>query len=336
MKFRRVNIDGRVRVEALHNNAWRSLDTVPNLQALALDFGVTGNLAEDVIAVLQLGSQGFNALAQELDRLQPVNDLGGKLMTPIDPTSFRDFMLFEDHVINASRGYVKKFMPAGYQFSRVIEAITGKPFWKFKPHQLWYQQPIYYFSNHLNFLVCGEPVPWPGYTSALDYELELGAILTQPLFNATPEEAEKAIGGFVVLNDLSARDQQLAEMDCGFGPQKAKHFSSVMSSVVVSADEVLPKLSRLEGSVSINDEFVASCSTKDMYHSFQESIAFASRGEKLHPGELFGSGTLPGGSGMENGRWLSPDDVLELEIKGIGHIKNKILSPLATETPVCK
>ena len=89
----------------------------------------------------------------------------------------------------------------------------------------------------------------PPYTKALDYELELGFVLAQPLRDASPETAEAAIGGFVVLNDFSARDVQLAEMASGFGPQKAKHFRSAMSKVVVSADEILPRWHDLNGFV---------------------------------------------------------------------------------------
>ncbi len=242
------------------------------------------------------------------------------LLLPFTPRSFRDFMLYEQHAIDAARGFARRFLPAAYQLARTVEAITRRSFPKFRPHRLWYAQPVYYFGNHLSFLDPGEEIPWPGYTEALDYELELGAVLAHPLRDATPEEAEAAIGGFVVLNDLSARDVQLDEMRSGFGPQKAKHFASAMSAEMVTAEEILPRQHALEGSASINGRLVARCSTTNSRHTLAEAIAFASRDEALHPGELFGSGTLPGGSGMETGNWLKPGDTLELAIDGVGSL----------------
>ena len=89
-------------------------------------------------------------------------------------------------------------------------------------------------------------------------------------------------------------------MRSGFGPQKAKHFRSAMSSVVVSADEILPHWRALKGSVQLNGRLVAETSSaRDARWSLGEVLAHASRGEQLYPGELFGTGTLPGGSGIE-------------------------------------
>jgi 2-keto-4-pentenoate hydratase/2-oxohepta-3-ene-1,7-dioic acid hydratase in catechol pathway len=137
--------------------------------------------------------------------------------------------------------------------------------------------------------------------------------------------AGRAVGGFVVLNDLSARDVQLAEMSSGFGPQKSKHFRSTMSAVVVSADEILPRWRSLTGHVDVNGTRIANCATAGARWSLGEVLAHASRGEELHPGELFGTGTLPGGSGIENGTLLSRGDRIRLEIEGIGTLSNPIV-----------
>nr|WP_276562461.1 fumarylacetoacetate hydrolase family protein [Hoeflea prorocentri] len=215
-------------------------------------------------------------------------------------------------------------MPSAHRVATTFEKATGKTFPKLRPHQLWYEQPIYYFGNHLNFLTDGDEIAWPAYTDALDYELELGAILAHPLIDASEEQATKAIGGFVVLNDVSARDTQKDEMASGFGPQKSKHFINAMSAIVTTANEVLPVIDALDASVSINGETVATCPSAGMQYSMGATIAQASKGEALHPGELFGSGTLPGGSGMENGHWLNPGDRLSLKIGEIGTLTNTI------------
>lgn len=244
---------------------------------------------------------------------------------PFEPASFRDFMLFEEHVIGATRGYVKRFMPGAYRIARAYEAVTGRTFPRFKPTTLWYRQPIYYMGNHLNFVPSGTPIATPSYTHALDYELELGFVLDKPLRNATPADATAAIGAFVVVCDFSARDVQKAEMDSGFGPQKSKHFLSSMSPVAVPAAHILPRIDALTGTVEIDGKAAARCYTRGMRYSLGEVLAHASRDEQLHPGELFATGTLPGGSGMENGCWLSSGSRLRLTIDGVGTVEHVIL-----------
>lgn len=246
-------------------------------------------------------------------------------LLPFQPLSFRDFLLFERHQIDASRGWLKRFAPGGLVVTGAYERLARRPFPLFKPSRLWYRQPVYYMGNALTFQPSRTDVGLPSYSRALDYELELGFVLREPLREASPAEAERAIGAFVVLNDLSARDVQNAEMRSGFGPQKAKHFASSMSEVAVTADEVLPRLAELRGSVRINGELVATPGMAGMRYSLGEVLAHASRGEQLWPGELFGTGTLPGGCGMETGHWLQPGDRLELAIEGIGEIHHQIV-----------
>jgi 2-keto-4-pentenoate hydratase/2-oxohepta-3-ene-1,7-dioic acid hydratase in catechol pathway len=139
-----------------------------------------------------------------------------------------------------------------------------------------------------------------------------------------PEQAIKAIGAFVVVNDFSARDVQRAEMATGLGPQKSKHFLSSMSQTAVTADELLDGLDAVTGSVRINGQVVSEVSTHDMRWTVGDALAHASRSETLFPGELFATGTLAGGSGMEMGRWLQDGDLLTLELKGIGVVEHRI------------
>jgi 2-keto-4-pentenoate hydratase/2-oxohepta-3-ene-1,7-dioic acid hydratase in catechol pathway len=243
---------------------------------------------------------------------------------PVQPLSFRDCMLYEQHWIQSSRGYVRRFMPWASGVTRAFERLTGTPFPAFRPHALWQRQPIYYFGNHMTLVASGAPVDIPSYTQALDYELELGWILSKPLFNASPEEATAAIGAFVVINDFSARDVQRDEMATGLGPQKAKHFLSSMSGTLVTADEILPRLDTLSARVECNGRVISETSTRGMRFSPGEVLAHLSRNERLYPGELIASGTLPGGCGMEADHWLRPGDQLRLIIESVGEIHHLI------------
>ncbi|MFN6544593.1 fumarylacetoacetate hydrolase family protein [Mycolicibacterium nivoides] len=245
-------------------------------------------------------------------------------LLPFQPLSFRDFMLYEQHNVDAARGLVRRFHPGLYRVTSLYERVTGRPVPQFKPKRLFYQQPIYYMSNAQTFVPTGTPVAIPDYSQALDFELEIGFVLAAPLFNATPEEAAGAIGAFVVLNDFSARDVQRPEMLSGFGPQKSKHFASSMSDTAVTADEILPRINSLTGSVALNGAVVSTVDSAGMQHSLGEVLAHASHSEPLYPGELFGTGTLPGGSGMETGHWLRPGDTLTLTLDDIGRIEHTI------------
>ncbi|WP_292988585.1 fumarylacetoacetate hydrolase family protein [Mycobacterium sp.] len=301
MKLRRVRTDSGLELQALQGTgAW---EPHPDRSAV--------------------GGQVFDA-GWELARAEQSLTLSESLL-PFQPASFRDFMLYERHAVDAARGLVRRFHPGQYRLIRAVEAVTRRTFPMLKPGRLWHSQPVYYMSNALTFVPSGTPIEVPSYSDALDYELELGFVLAQPLFNATPAEALDAIGAFVVLNDFSARDVQRAEMATGFGPQKAKHFASSLSEVAVTADEVLPRLDNLRGTVAINGTTVSTVSSAGMTHSVGDVLAHASRSERLLPGELFGTGTLPGGSGMETGNWLQPGDTVTLTIDGIGAIEHHIL-----------
>lgn len=250
---------------------------------------------------------------------EPMSDV----TLPLQPLSFRDCSLYEQHWIQSSRGYAKRFMPAAHVFTSLYERLLRKPFPAFKPHPLAYRQPVYYFGNHLSFVPSGTPIRPPRFTKALDYELELGAVLRKPLLNATYQEALDAIGGFVVVNDWSARDVQRSEMATGLGPQKCKHFCSSMSDELVDAQDVLPRIDQLQAFVEINGRIVARTSTANMLHGWAKTLSHLSTDEPLWPGELIASGTLPFGAALENGHWLQPGDTLRLMIEEVGEIKHQ-------------
>ncbi|NNK44912.1 MAG: fumarylacetoacetate hydrolase family protein [Myxococcales bacterium] len=251
-------------------------------------------------------------------------------LLPFAPVSFRDFMLYEEHAIAAARGMVKRFMPGAWRFVSAYESVFGTLPARMRPKPIWYEKPIYYMGSHINFFADGDTLPWPAYTSALDYELELGAVICRHLHDASPEQALRAIGGFVVVNDVSARDVQYPEMTSGFGPVKAKNFANAMSTELVTADEILPRITELNVEVRINGTSCGLGTTAGMHHSIGEMAAYASLGERVIPGELLATGTIPGCSGMETGQWLAPGDEIELKIDGIGTLRNVVGTPAAS------
>lgn len=312
MRLARFNLNGNLEVAAHFNEGWYSIQSVlPSKDCDVLDVLVQWPEVETEVQA--------RFLANEL----PVIDSNAIPSLPFQPLSLRDMMLSEIHATNAARGFVARYMPKVLPLVKLFER-TGKTFPALKPKPIWYRQPLYYFSSHTNLVTDGEEVAWPSYSDDLDYELELAFVLSKPLYNATPKQALDAIGGFMVLNDFSARDVQLEEMRSGFGPQKSKHFVNGLSSTVVTADDILPEVNQLSAKVTINGETIVETSTADMKHSLADVLVFLSKSEKLFPGEVIGLGTMPGGCAMENGCWLKDGDEIRLTIDKVGSLTNKI------------
>jgi fumarylacetoacetate (FAA) hydrolase len=132
--------------------------------------------------------------------------------------------------------------------------------------------------------------------------------------------------GFTIMNDWSARDLQAKEMSVGLGPAKGKDFATSLGPELVSPDE-LPPGPDLRAVARVNGEVRTDTRTGAMHWSWDEIIAAAARNTPgLQPGDVLGSGTVGGGCILEHGdgRWLEPGDEVELEIEGIGLLRNRV------------
>jgi len=331
MRLRRVELaQGAGRSTAIldaERERWVAL--VPALERHPEHAAAIGDGARDVVAFLAAGPQAREA-ARELCAALAGEDLGvthvDRPLLPFAPRALRAFASWERHWVQAARGLQRRYVPAARPVVNLYERLSGRTFPPFRPRRRFYREPAFYMGNHQNFYTDGDVLPWPSLCRDMDYELEFGAVLARPLLNATPAEAEAAVGGFVVLNDLSMRDVQWQEYRGGiFGPLgKTKTFANAMSAELVTADEVLGSISSLRGTVRVNGELWSDTSTDGMQHSLGTLLAYASTGEQLHTGELIASGTLPEGCGLELDRWLRPGDSLELEIQGIGRLRNVV------------
>lgn len=245
---------------------------------------------------------------------------------PFRPRSLRAFMLFESHVIASARSLVRHFFPAPARHAMEgWERMTRRTFPPLKPRRAFYERPEMYVANHTAVLADGEPMWWPSHTSCLDFELELAFVLARPLADATPAEAVEAIGGWMVLNDWSARDVQARDARTSiFGPVvKAKTFANSLGADVLTAD-ALPDWTRATGRVRVDGELWCEGSTAGPQHDVGAMLAHASAGEQLAPGDVFSTGTMPGCCGLELERWLEPGQTVALEIDGIGTLTNRI------------
>ena len=223
-----------------------------------------------------------------------------RLLAPLQPRSMRDFLSFEGHLHNA--------------FSRLGRPIPPE----------WFEVPAYYKGMPDTVIGPEEEIPWPEYTGKLDYELELAAIISRRGKNIAKADALSYVFGYTIWNDMSARDVQTRELPINMGPAKAKDWdgSNVLGPCIVTADELDP--GNLRMTVRINGEVRGEDNSGHMHHTFADMIAYAAQAQTLYPGEVLGSGTSAGGSGIELDRWLQEDDLIEMEIEGIGVLRNRV------------
>ncbi len=260
---------------------------------------------------------------QQQDHLRPKEAV--RLLAPVPrPRSIRDCMSFENHLINAMRTVAKwKSRPAA-ALDRSLSRLFGKGF--LRPPKVWYERPIYYKGNPHSVVGPDADVLWPAYTERFDFELEFGVFIGRKGRDIPTSDAMKYVAGYTIFNDFSARDVQIKEMQGRLGPAKGKDFDTgnALGPYLVTPDEISDP-EQLTTEARVNGEVWSGGSTSELHHSFEEMIAFISQDETLFPGDFIAAGTIPGGCGLELDRWLKPDDVVELEVEGLGILKNRVV-----------
>lgn len=270
----------------------------PDMIAFLTGGALSRRAADDALAHIARTGQTLGPAGEVI--AHPLADT--VLAAPVPrPTSIRDTLSFEGHMIN-------------------FERRTGK-----KTPQRWYETPIYYKGNPASVVGHGADLEWPAYTEKFDYELEFGCYIGKAGRNIAEAEARAHIAGYTIFNDMSARDVIPGEVAMFLGPGKGKDMDSgnVMGPCLVTPDAL--DVSNLDMTARINGEVWSQSNSSDMYWSFEAIIAYISRFETLYPGDFIGSGTVENGCGDEMERWIQPGDVVELEVEGIGILRNRIV-----------
>jgi 2-keto-4-pentenoate hydratase/2-oxohepta-3-ene-1,7-dioic acid hydratase in catechol pathway len=292
---------GAPRVGALFADDARVADlstagpALASMQAL-IDSGERGlDLARRALAAAESGAGPSHARREV------------RLLAPLPrPVQMRDFLCFEAHLANAlkqaARGGTPQQIP-----------------------KIWYEIPLYYTCNALAVVGPDADVVWPAYATLMDYELEFAAVIGRRGSNVPRERARELIFGFTIFDDFSARDEQLREMAGNLGPGKGKDFDggNALGPCIVTADAIDPYA--LTMVARVNGEEWSRGHSSAMHHRFEDCIARVTRSGTIHPGEVIGSGTVGTGCGLEQGRFLSPGDVVELDVEGIGILRNRLV-----------
>jgi fumarylacetoacetate (FAA) hydrolase len=266
----------------------------------------------DVRALLELPDNPLRRLKSALSSAHATQGMPlvkVRLRAPIlQPPTVRDFMTYEGH---ANAGGTRQLSDT------------------------WYRLPVFYFSNPLCIFGPEDAVPYPSASERLDYELELAAVIGREASNVAEADAFSYIAGFTIFNDWSCRDLQRDEMEARLGPAKGKDSASSLGPCIVTTDELAPFIRdhRLHVlcTLKVNGVEWMRNDAGIMYHSWGAMIERASRDSRLVPGDVLGGGTVTGGSvgeAMRNGfpaRYLEPGDVVEIEVEGIGVLRNTIV-----------
>jgi len=287
-------------------------------------FGAASPVFEDMLALIDAGDAGL-ALAREVVKhaasaahRAPLDSV--KLLAPVpEPRQIRDCNNFEQHMRGARIGMEK-----------LKARLAGKPEPDAKDvsttiHPVNYKHIVFYISNRFNVSGPDAEIEWPAYTEWLDFEGEIGFFIGKRGRDIPKEKALEHVFGYTIFNDFSARDQQADEMEGRMGPTKGKSFdtSNVVGPWIVTRDEI-PDYRAMTATVRINGVERGKGTTAEMIHPYEDIIAYISRSETLHPGELIGTGTLGGCCALETGHWPKDGDVVEIDVDKIGVLRNRV------------
>ena len=290
-------------------------------------FGENATDLEQVLAIIEGGDNSLDRAYETLKR-NPSDSVyrraDVRLLAPIPrPPQMRDCLCFELHLVQAFNAARQLRANNGPDPAAALAEMerTGV----LRVPSTFYDQPIYYKCNRFAVIGNDEDVLWPSYSRVLDFELEFGCFIKKAAKDVPVESARDYIFGYTIFNDFTARDAQTEEMGGQLGPAKGKDFdtANAMGPCLVTADEMKDPYN-LTMIARVNGEEWGRGKSDSMHWSFEDLIAWISRSETIHPGEFLGSGTVGNGCGLEQMRFLQADDTVELEVEGIGILRNTI------------
>ena len=291
------------------------------------------SIASSMNEFLQMEEEGMRKAKELEERIKNANSNSegilvseSELLAPVpNPPSCRDAYAFRQHVATARRNRGVDMIPEFDQF------------------------PIFYFTNHNAILGPTDDILcMPDHMQKLDFELEAAIVIGKKGRNIKAKDADDYIAGYLIMNDMSARALQMEEMRLNLGPAKGKDFCTIIGPYLVTKDELeSKKVSTADGHDGntyslnmkcwLNGKLLSKGNMKDMNWTFAEIVERCAYGADILPGDVIGSGTVGTGCLLElNGShklenpdyepvWLKDGDLIEMEIEGLGKIKNKIV-----------
>lgn len=208
----------------------------------------------------------------------------------------------------------RKFLGLGMNYQRHAEEAIKLGI-AIPDNQLWFNKQTSCVSGPYDAIE-------PGVTEKLDYEVELGVIIGKPAKSVKAADASRYIFGYLVVNDVSARDWQFHTTTMTMGKSFDTH--GPIGPWIVTADEIVDP-EALGVRSFVNGEKRQDSNTRDFIHSIGAQIEYLSTAFTLEPGDIISTGTPEGvGAAMQPPQFLQSGDVVRCEIDGIGAIENKV------------
>jgi len=262
-----------------------------------IDLLKVGSAFSDLPAIIDHGDEALAELRQISEEADPHLKLSDiRLLAPLHP---------------------KKYLAIGMNYMKHVEEAKRKGIAEPK-YQYWFNKQTTCISGPFDDID-------PGVTEMLDYEAELGVVIGKRAKGVKRTDALSYVFGYLVANDVSARDWQVHTPTFTMGKSFDTH--GPIGPWIVTADEV-PDPQALDFRCLVNGEVRQQSNTVHMIYSVAEQIEYLSTAFTLEPGDLIATGTPEGvGAAMEPPVYLQPGDVVRCEIDGIGAIENKVVAP---------
>jgi len=211
----------------------------------------------------------------------------------------------------------QKFLAIGMNYKAHAEEAraSGIPI---PSSQLWFNKQVSCLNGPY------DPIELPKVVEKLDYEIELGVVIGQRCRRMKAAEARSVIAGYLVVNDVSARDWQHRSPTFTLGKSFDTHGPI---GPWLTTDDEIPNPLALEMTLMVNGEERQRMTTGDMIYNIYDQIEYLSTVMTLEPGDILATGT-PAGVGAASGRLLQAGDVVWAQIESLGYIENRVVAEI--------
>jgi 2-keto-4-pentenoate hydratase/2-oxohepta-3-ene-1,7-dioic acid hydratase in catechol pathway len=209
------------------------------------------------------------------------------------------------------------------EMAEIAKRTTGKA-----PSMTKGAEPWFFMKTAAGSIIGnGAPVRLPNFSKQVDWEAELGVVIARPTRNISEQDALGAVAGYLIVNDLSARDLMKREgtpFIYDWIGQKCFEDGAPMGPWLTPADYVSDP-NNLNIKLWVNGILKQNSNTGRMVHNIAEQISYLSRHVTLQPGDIIATGT-PAGVGMPRGEFLKIGDEVKVEIDELGELANRMVA----------
>jgi len=282
MKLTRFTVEGRTRLGKVGD------DRIIDMRTAAPDAG-----------------QSMRRLLEQLESLRPA-------IEALDAPSFA----LADVVLEAPIADPRKYLAIGMNYQSHVDEAEAAGVTAPKT-QIWFNKQV----TCINGPFADVDVPKVG-PDMVDYEAEMGVVIGRRCRHVSREEARSMIAGYVVCNDVTARDWQFRSPTFTLGKSFDTH--GPIGPWITTDDEIADPHD-LMMTLELNGEERQRSSTNDMIYNIYDQIAYLSQVMTLEPGDLIATGT-PSGVGIAGNRFMKAGDVVRVTIDGLGSIENRFVN----------